>query len=68
MANTAATPAHSQIGLKDVVIAPLTKDEEGESGLTYGTLQNVAGAIDVEIAPDNSDPDIQYFDDVRSVA
>lgn len=65
MANTAATPAHSQIGLKDVVIAPLTKDEEGESGLTYGTLQNVAGAIDVEIAPDNSDPDIQYFDDIE---
>lgn len=65
MANTAATPAHSQIGLKDVVIAPLTKDEEGTGNLTYGDLQNVAGAIDVEIAPDNTDPDVQYFDDIE---
>ncbi len=68
MANTpAASPTvSSTIGLKNVVIAPLTADTETEH--TYGDLQLVAGAIEASVTPDNADPDILYADDVRSVA
>ena len=51
----------STIGFKDVVIAPLTKDDS--TGATYGTLQKLAGAIEANIAPDSNDPDVQYADD-----
>jgi phi13 family phage major tail protein len=44
-----------------MVIAPLTADTE--ETLTYGDLQLVAGAIEASIAPQNTDPDIQYADD-----
>ena len=63
---TASPNVSSTIGLKNVVIAPLTKDTETEH--TYGTLQLMAGAIEAPITPENTDPDIQYADDVRSVA
>ena len=67
MANPAASPAvSSTVGLKNMVIAPLTADTE--ETLTYGALQLVAGAIEASITPQNSDPDVQYADDVRSVA
>ena len=65
MANTpAASPTvSSTVGLKNMVIAPLTEDTE--EGTTYGTLQAVAGAIEATITPENNDPDVQYFDDTE---
>ena len=65
MANTpAASPTvSSTIGLKNVVIAPLTTDTETEH--TYGDLQLVAGAIEASVTPDNADPDILYADDIE---
>ena len=53
----------STIGLKNVVIAPLTEDTEVT--LTYGELQQVAGAMEASVTPDNADPDIQYADDIE---
>ena len=65
MPNTpAAAPAvSSTVGLKNMVIAPVTVDTETTT--TYGDLQRVAGAIEATITPENNDPDIQYFDDVE---
>ena len=63
---TASPTVSSTIGLKNVVIAPLVEDTE--ETLTYGDLQSVVGARDASITPSNTDPDIQYADDVRSVA
>ena len=65
MPNTpAAAPAvSSTVGLKNMVIAPVTADNE--TSTTYGDLQRVAGAIEATITPENNDPDIQYFDDVE---
>ena len=60
---TAAPAVSSTVGLKNLVIAPITKDDE--SGTTYGELQRVAGAIDASITPENNDPDVQYFDDIE---
>ena len=65
MPNTpAAAPAvSSTVGLKNMVIAPVTEDTE--TSTTYGDLQRVAGAIEATITPENNDPDIQFFDDVK---
>ena len=65
MPNTpAAAPAvSSTVGLKNMVIAPVTEDNE--TATTYGDLQRVAGAIEATITPENNDPDIQFFDDVE---
>ena len=65
MPNTpAAAPAvSSTVGLKNMVIAPVTADTE--TATTYGDLQRVASAIEATITPENNDPDIQYFDDVE---
>lgn len=65
MPNTpAAAPAvSSTVGLKNMVIAPVTEDTE--TSTTYGDLQRVAGAIEATITPESNDPDIQYFDDVE---
>ena len=65
MPNTpAAAPAvSSTVGLKNMVIAPVTEDNE--TSTTYGDLQRVAGAIEATITPENNDPDIQFFDDVE---
>ena len=60
---TASPTVSSTIGLKNMVIAPLTADTE--ETLTYGDLQLVAGAIEASITPENSDPDIQYADDAE---
>ena len=59
----AAKAAKSTIGLKDLVIAPQTKDDE--TGGTYGDLQQVAGAIEASVAPGGEDPNIQYADDIE---
>ena len=65
MPNTpASAPAvSSTVGLKNMVIAPVTADTE--TATTYGDLQRVAGAIEATITPENNAPDIQYFDDVE---
>ena len=65
MPNTpASAPAvSSTVGLKNMVIAPVTADTE--TATTYGDLQRVDGAIEATITPENNDPDIQYFDDVE---
>ena len=65
MPNTpAASPTvSSTIGLKNMVIAPLTEDNE--TTLTYGDLQLVAGAIEASVTPNNTDPQIQYADDIE---
>ena len=60
---TAAPAVSSTVGLKNLVIAPMLTDTETET--TYGDLQKVAGAIEASITPDNSDPDVQYFDDAE---
>ena len=61
MPNTASPAVASTVGLKNVVIAPLVDDTD--AGVTYGTLQDFAGAIDAQIAPENADPEVQYADD-----
>lgn len=63
MAAKDAIKASSTIGLKNFVIAPLTKDDE--SGVTYGDVQKVAGSIEATITPENNDPDVQYADDIE---
>lgn len=63
MAATASPTVSSTVGLKNMVIAPLTVDNE--TIVTYGTLQLVAGAIEASITPDNADPDVQYADDIE---
>ena len=64
MPNPAASPAvSSTVGLKNMVIAPLTVDTE--ETLTYGDLQLVAGVIEASITPQNADPDVQYADDAE---
>ena len=64
MPTPVASPAvSSTVGLKNMVLAPLTEDTEAT--LTYGALQLVAGAIEASITPENSDADVQYADDVE---
>ncbi|MEA5013444.1 MAG: hypothetical protein VB099_02680 [Candidatus Limiplasma sp.] len=63
---TASPAVASTVGLKNMVLAPLTEDTE--AALTYGPLQLVAGAIEATVTPENADPDVQYADDVRFVA
>ena len=63
MSATASPTVSSTVGLKNVVIAPLTEDTEAT--LTYGELQLMAGAIEASVTPENADPDVQYADDVE---
>lgn len=53
---------YSLLGLRSVVYALLTKDEEGQSPV-YGTVTPLVGAIDFELSDNSGDPDIQYYDD-----
>ncbi|MBQ8708349.1 MAG: hypothetical protein IJ523_09715 [Succinivibrionaceae bacterium] len=53
----------STIGVKNLVFAPLTKDDE--TGYTYGDLVKAEGTIEVTITPQNTDLDVQYADDVE---
>ena len=59
----ASPTVSSTIGLKNMVIAPVTEDSEEK--IEYGDLQLVAGAIEASITPDNADPDVQFADDVE---
>ena len=64
MATPTASPnVSSTVGLKNVVIAPLISDTEAAA--TYGTVQAMAGAIEASVTPGNTDPDIQYADDIE---
>jgi phi13 family phage major tail protein len=63
MPATASPVVSSTVGLKNMVIAPLTVDNTTTA--TYGALQLVAGAIEATITPDNTDPEIQYADDIE---
>ena len=63
MPATAAPAVSSTVGLKNMVLAPMTADTE--EGTTYDTLQKVAGAIEASITPDNADPDVMYYDDAE---
>ncbi|MEG0936055.1 MAG: hypothetical protein RSJ41_10735 [Clostridia bacterium] len=60
---TASPTVASTVGLKNVVVAPLTADTE--SAHTYGALQLVAGAIEASVTPENADPAVQFADDVE---
>lgn len=61
MSVNTAPAASSTIGLKDMVIAPLTADSE--TGVTYGTLQAVSGAIEATVSAGEKDPEVMYADD-----
>lgn len=50
-------------GLQSIVIAELTSDTE--EGAVYGEPEPVVGAIDMGVTPSNTDPDVQYADDVE---
>ncbi len=63
MATAPSPTVASTIGLKNVVLAPLETDTE--ETLTYGALQAIAGAIEASITPDNTDPDVQFADDIE---
>ncbi|MGI6688351.1 MAG: major tail protein [Christensenellales bacterium] len=63
MPATASPVVSSTVGLKNMVIAPLTVDTE--TTITYGALQLVAGAIEATITPENTDPEVQYADDIE---
>ena len=63
MPATASPIVSSTVGLKNMVIAPMTVDTE--TTLTYGALQLVAGAIEATITPENTDPEVQYADDIE---
>ena len=63
MPATASPAVSSTVGLKNMVIAPLTVDTE--TTITYGALQLVAGAIEATITPENTDPEVQYADDIE---
>ena len=63
MAVTASPNVSSTVGLKNMVIAPLTSDTE--AAITYGTVQAVAGAIEASVTPENADPDVMYADDIE---
>lgn len=53
----------SVIGLRNVVIAQLLTDTD--STTTYDDPESIEGAIDMSITPNNSDPDVQYADDIE---
>ncbi|NLC29887.1 MAG: hypothetical protein GX773_05455 [Chloroflexi bacterium] len=63
MPATASPVVSSTVGLKNMVIAPLTVATE--TTITYGALQLVAGAIEATITPENSDPEVQYADNIE---
>jgi phi13 family phage major tail protein len=63
MPATASPAVSSTVGFKNMVLAPLTVDTE--AAVTYGTLQLVAGAIEANITPENTDAEVQYADDIE---
>lgn len=61
MSIIASPTVSSTVGMKNVVLAPLTVDTE--ITLTYGPLQALAGAMEATVTPENADPEVQYADD-----
>jgi len=56
---------YSRIGLRNVVIFPLTADTE--AALTYGAKRTeTIESINFDIAPQNAEADVQYAEDVES--
>lgn len=49
------------IGLKHVVLAEVIKDDE--SGTEYGTVEQMLGAVDATVTPQNTEAEVQYADD-----
>ena len=49
----------------DIHLEEIYREFTVDVTLTYGDLQLVAGAIEATITPENSDPDIQYADDIE---
>ena len=54
----------STIGLKNLVGALITEDKDGGQ-TTYGPVFKIAGVIDAQITPDETDSDVQYAEDVE---
>lgn len=68
MSEVAKKPA-STVGLRDVVWCMVTADKapDGTTEGVYetGEVRKLAGAIDAALSNQNSEPDVQYFDDVE---
>ena len=61
-APTASPAVSSTVGLKNMVIAPLTEDTEEAYHLRC-PAELSPGAIEATITPESADPDVQYADD-----
>ncbi len=55
------TKPMSTIGMKHVVLAEVTKDDE--TGTEYGEVEQMIGAVDATITPQNTEAEVQYADD-----
>ena len=58
----AVDEVYSPIGLRAIKVAKLLTDVEG-SAPTYDTVQDLVGAIDLDVSDNSGDPDVQYYDD-----
>lgn len=58
----AVNEVYSPIGLRAIKVAKLLTDVEG-SAPTYDTVQDLVGAIDLDVSDNSGDPDVQYYDD-----
>lgn len=62
MAKLEKVATSSTVGLRDVVVCFMTKDDS--DGTTYeADVQPLAGAIEAVITPENTDPEVQEADD-----
>lgn len=55
------TKPMSTIGMKHVVLAEVIKDDE--TGTEYGAAEQMIGAVDATITPQNTEAEVQYADD-----
>ena len=55
------TKPMSTIGMKHVVLAEVIKDDE--TGTEYGEVEQMIGAVDATITPQNTEAEVQYADD-----
>lgn len=49
------------IGMKHVVLAEVIKDDE--TGTEYGAVEQMLGAVDATVTPQNTEAEVQYADD-----
>lgn len=62
MAVLERVPTSSTVGMRDVVVAIMVKDDS--DGTEYETdIQPLAGAIEATVTPENTDPEVQEADD-----